>query len=327
VDNRRGIGIVMVVAEQLSSLQVVGLCFSIAGVIVTSIVLLVQTLIFRRQSRISAEQAALLKSQEAIAGKAQLLDVYEHATGQWAAMDEEVAKLFRIFPRTTPADPWDPALKALSPQEQDRWSLAQRTLDLECFALEHEHEEVWKDARQAAHKLVNLLSDFASYLDWGLLEIKPVMAKYHQAIIQRGWVLEPYLAWQNTKGDGARWGFLVLRLTELARIHHDLSRIQPRPISVANGETKLHWPHHAYEGLVYESKRTCFGVDLSAGQYRTAVHSEYPQLFLTDEQRDGQNLRMNQLKLCIEDLKRRELSGAQDVATIGVSGDELPTSC
>jgi hypothetical protein len=95
-------------------------------------------------------------------------------------------------------------------------------------ALSREDREA---AMDAVEKATNALTDVAELIEFGMLDRRKVLAKYHLSFIREVYILEPFiicgvLFW----GRGPRWGMRALRLGEMARQYNDMNPIHRRSV-------------------------------------------------------------------------------------------------
>lgn len=83
--------------------------------------------------------------------------------------------------------------------------------------------------------VVNRLNDVAELLNYGYINPRQILAKYHENFIRDLHILEPYIYYENIFGAKARWRMRVLQLGEIARKYNDRNAIHRRPIFFRKG--------------------------------------------------------------------------------------------
>jgi len=192
-----------------TTLQVIGIVVAMLGVVVTSTVLVLQLRLSRRQLRIASEQKAVAERQAEIGHRQSRLDVLEHARDLWRGLDEEgrVGRLFVQFPRTDPRTPWDDGLMLAPAVEQDRWSLAQRTIALDRLLATRETDAQLHALVADARALVGGLNELGELLDWDLIELLPVIepSRIHSGFaVHRPAAAQACWTWVICAGVGVR---------------------------------------------------------------------------------------------------------------------------
>jgi hypothetical protein len=102
--------------------------------------------------------------------------------------------------------------------------------------------------------VVNRLNDVAELLNYGYVDQRRILAKYHENLIRDLHILEPYIYYENIFGAKARWGMRVLQLGEIARKYNDRNPIHRRPVFFRTGiRTDLQYGaiYRAPEGVAW----------------------------------------------------------------------------
>jgi hypothetical protein len=94
---------------------------------------------------------------------------------------------------------------------------------------------------------VNALNDFADLIDFGIIDPRRVLGKYHLALARELFIAEPYIHYKILYENSGRWGYRVLRLGEMARRYNDINPVHRRPIYLrdvdrSGGEALLIYP-------------------------------------------------------------------------------------
>jgi hypothetical protein len=79
-------------------------------------------------------------------------------------------------------------------------------------------------------QVTNALNSVAELFDYGFLDQRKILAKYHVNIIRDLFIVEPYIVHENIFRGRNRWGYRALRLGEIARAYNDMNPVHRRAI-------------------------------------------------------------------------------------------------
>lgn len=253
----------------------------------TTVILALQLLLLRRQDDSIREQTEIIHSQQEISVREMHLTILERALTLWEKMGQgaDLELLFNAFPRSFPCRPL-----LDSSQNEEALFIAQRVVLLK-RAFQYPPEGVQPEILlDSARRLTGYLSDLAELIEWDLIELTPVLQKWHVAIIQRTWILEPYIYMRNT-GTQHRFGMRAMRLGLLARLYNDINPAhRTNVIRISAPASMTGWPKQfQYSGVVYNSALSPFGRPAPTG--RTALGQvELPPGFTSLDVKVQQNL-------------------------------------